>query len=324
MDSIPELMESSNSENTCSITDTSTNNSSSLSAAAASSSSSSASAPPSSRYENQKRRDWNTFGQYLKNHRPPLSLSRCSGAHVLEFLRYNINQINSYSSIYQFIYVFISTGTLTNLARQRCTLQSAPSMATLTLRRLALARCGRRGVALMPSSAASVPPSKRTEGSRKQTLLGLEQLGSIFVRFVICSQKQGGSAMRKRRGSAPGNSCRRRSCRCRPHQEVQVYKNSTLQQPPLLYCKSLKMGTTFFLFYQTYDDMVVLSSVFRVQLIFSKLAIIYRLSCLYIFCCLLQKQWLMDLVYHKYAFDANSVSITISRLVVPMGTGKKC
>jgi len=55
---------------------------------------SSSSSPPSSssttlsRYENQKRRDWNTFGQYLRNHRPPLSLSRCSGAHVLEFLRY--------------------------------------------------------------------------------------------------------------------------------------------------------------------------------------------------------------------------------------------
>nr|XP_027096473.1 protein LIGHT-DEPENDENT SHORT HYPOCOTYLS 4-like [Coffea arabica] len=49
-------------------------------------SSSAASTP--SRYENQKRRDWNTFGQYLKNHRPPLALSRCSGAHVLEFLRY--------------------------------------------------------------------------------------------------------------------------------------------------------------------------------------------------------------------------------------------
>ncbi|KAE8726334.1 Protein G1-like6 [Hibiscus syriacus] len=50
----------------------------------------SSSPPPStlSRYENQKRRDWNTFGQYLRNHRPPLSLSRCSGAHVLEFLRY--------------------------------------------------------------------------------------------------------------------------------------------------------------------------------------------------------------------------------------------
>lgn len=50
---------------------------------------SSSSTPPSlSRYESQKRRDWNTFGQYLKNHRPPLSLARCSGAHVLEFLRY--------------------------------------------------------------------------------------------------------------------------------------------------------------------------------------------------------------------------------------------
>ncbi|KAL0915809.1 hypothetical protein M5K25_013268 [Dendrobium thyrsiflorum] len=41
-----------------------------------------------SRYESQKRRDWNTFSQYLRNHRPPLALSRCSGAHVLEFLRY--------------------------------------------------------------------------------------------------------------------------------------------------------------------------------------------------------------------------------------------
>lgn len=123
------------------------------------------------------------------------------------------------------MYLFISTATLTNLARQRCTLQSAPSMATLTLRRLALARCGRRGVASTPSSAASVPPSKRTEGSRKQTLLGLEQLGSIFVRFVICSQKQEGSAMRKRSGSAPANSCRSRSSSSfRPHQEVQVYE----------------------------------------------------------------------------------------------------
>ncbi|XP_050363820.1 protein LIGHT-DEPENDENT SHORT HYPOCOTYLS 4-like [Argentina anserina] len=55
---------------------------------AVSASSSSSSPASSSRYENQKRRDWNTFGQYLNNHRPPLSLSRCSGAHVLEFLRY--------------------------------------------------------------------------------------------------------------------------------------------------------------------------------------------------------------------------------------------
>lgn len=41
-----------------------------------------------SRYENQKRRDWNTFSQYLRNHRPPLPMTLCSAAHVLEFLRY--------------------------------------------------------------------------------------------------------------------------------------------------------------------------------------------------------------------------------------------
>ncbi|XP_039144265.1 protein LIGHT-DEPENDENT SHORT HYPOCOTYLS 5-like [Dioscorea cayenensis subsp. rotundata] len=41
-----------------------------------------------SRYEAQKRRDWNTFQQYLRNHKPPLALSRCSGAHVIEFLKY--------------------------------------------------------------------------------------------------------------------------------------------------------------------------------------------------------------------------------------------
>lgn len=41
-----------------------------------------------SRYESQKRRDWNTFGQYLNNHRPPVSVSECNSNHVLEFLRY--------------------------------------------------------------------------------------------------------------------------------------------------------------------------------------------------------------------------------------------
>ncbi|KAI4318317.1 hypothetical protein L6164_026104 [Bauhinia variegata] len=43
---------------------------------------------PLSRYESQKRRDWNTFLQYLRNHKPPLTLARCSGAHVIEFLKY--------------------------------------------------------------------------------------------------------------------------------------------------------------------------------------------------------------------------------------------
>jgi hypothetical protein len=52
----------------------------------------SALAPPAarrpSRYESQKRRDWQTFVRYLAAHSPPLVLRRCSGAHVLEFLRY--------------------------------------------------------------------------------------------------------------------------------------------------------------------------------------------------------------------------------------------
>ncbi|XP_023518847.1 protein LIGHT-DEPENDENT SHORT HYPOCOTYLS 10-like [Cucurbita pepo subsp. pepo] len=47
-----------------------------------------ASAVPLSRYESQKRRDWNTFGQYLKNQTPPVPLSHCNYNHVLEFLRY--------------------------------------------------------------------------------------------------------------------------------------------------------------------------------------------------------------------------------------------
>ncbi|OMO69002.1 hypothetical protein CCACVL1_19695 [Corchorus capsularis] len=68
---------------------TNTNPSAAANSSATSSPSSSSTSPSTlSRYENQKRRDWNTFGQYLRNHRPPLSLSRCSGAHVLEFLRY--------------------------------------------------------------------------------------------------------------------------------------------------------------------------------------------------------------------------------------------
>ena len=47
-----------------------------------------AAAATPSRYESQKRRDWNTFGQYLKNQRPPVALSQCNCNHVLEFLRY--------------------------------------------------------------------------------------------------------------------------------------------------------------------------------------------------------------------------------------------
>lgn len=41
-----------------------------------------------SRYESQKRRDWNTFGQYLRNQRPPVALQQSNSNHVLDFLRY--------------------------------------------------------------------------------------------------------------------------------------------------------------------------------------------------------------------------------------------
>ncbi|XP_027338955.1 protein LIGHT-DEPENDENT SHORT HYPOCOTYLS 10-like [Abrus precatorius] len=64
------------------------NNSTSSSAIAADPGHQQPAAAPLSRYESQKRRDWNTFGQYLKNQTPPVSLSQCNFNHVLEFLRY--------------------------------------------------------------------------------------------------------------------------------------------------------------------------------------------------------------------------------------------
>ncbi|GJW45525.1 G1-like protein 6 [Tanacetum coccineum] len=79
-------METFNTNNTT-ITNNNTNPNNNVLTISSSSSSPSSTGTPS-RYENQKRRDWNTFCQYLKNHRPPLALSRCSGANVLEFLRY--------------------------------------------------------------------------------------------------------------------------------------------------------------------------------------------------------------------------------------------
>ncbi|XP_058728376.1 protein LIGHT-DEPENDENT SHORT HYPOCOTYLS 4-like [Vicia villosa] len=102
MNSLQEFESSSNNKdmintNPMSIITSSSSTSSSMMTLSSTTSASSSTTSPSSpsaatttpsRYENQKRRDWNTFGQYLRNHRPPLSLSRCSGAHVLEFLRY--------------------------------------------------------------------------------------------------------------------------------------------------------------------------------------------------------------------------------------------
>ena len=39
-------------------------------------------------YDSQKRRDWNTFLQYLEKQEPPITLARCNEYHVLDFLRY--------------------------------------------------------------------------------------------------------------------------------------------------------------------------------------------------------------------------------------------
>ncbi|KAL0013078.1 hypothetical protein SO802_000147 [Lithocarpus litseifolius] len=43
---------------------------------------------PLSRYESQKRRDWNTFLQYLRYQKPPITLAGCRDNHVTQFLRY--------------------------------------------------------------------------------------------------------------------------------------------------------------------------------------------------------------------------------------------
>ncbi|KAK1286642.1 hypothetical protein QJS10_CPB20g00243 [Acorus calamus] len=44
--------------------------------------------PTLSRYESQKRRDWTTFLQYLRNQDPPLTLPTSTGLHVIDFLKY--------------------------------------------------------------------------------------------------------------------------------------------------------------------------------------------------------------------------------------------
>ena len=49
--------------------------------------------PRYNRYEINKRQDWNKFVHYLKNYhhghgQPPMSVRRCSGSHVLGFLKY--------------------------------------------------------------------------------------------------------------------------------------------------------------------------------------------------------------------------------------------
>ncbi|PQM40479.1 protein LIGHT-DEPENDENT SHORT HYPOCOTYLS 7-like [Prunus yedoensis var. nudiflora] len=79
-----------------------------------------------SRYESQKRRDWNTFGQYLRNQRPPVALSQSNSNHVLDFLRY-----------------------LDQFGKTRCTYKGACFLGSQSLLALALVHLGKLGGALM-------------------------------------------------------------------------------------------------------------------------------------------------------------------------------
>ncbi|KAK3188788.1 hypothetical protein Dsin_028349 [Dipteronia sinensis] len=46
------------------------------------------------RYETQKRKDWISFLEYLRQRSPTLVVSCCSGAHVVEFVKYYLDQKN--------------------------------------------------------------------------------------------------------------------------------------------------------------------------------------------------------------------------------------
>lgn len=142
------------------------------------------------------------------------------------------------------IWTIYTAGTLTNLGRPRCTLQSALSLGTLTLRRLARAHCDRHGEASTHSSDAFEQPSKRTEGSQKQTHLGLELLGCISVRFVIYSQKQEGSVMRKRSGSAHRNSWHHRYRSSYHHQVMQLIINKPIHSLSIYQKKTYSPNTS--------------------------------------------------------------------------------
>lgn len=209
-----------------------------------------------------------------------------------------------------------TAGTLTNLGRPRCTLQSALSLGILTLRRLARAHCGRLGEASTHSSDAFEPPSKRTEGSQKQTHLGLELLGCISVRFVIYSQKQEGSVMRKRSGSAHRNSWHHRY-RSYHHQVTQLIINKPIHSLSIYISKK---KTTLQI---PVPPLIILPVCFKVFSVFSLglvnflklLAIIDWTLSVYSVC--FYRSSGMDLRYYDSAFDANStVSITYSGLVV--------
>ncbi|XP_057798061.1 protein G1-like6 [Salvia miltiorrhiza] len=136
-----------------------------------------AGAPPSSlsRYESQKWRNWNTSGRYLKNHKPLLVLSHCSGAHILEFLRY-LDQFGK-----------------TKVHTAGCPFFGHPHPLPPPPPRPAPAFSARPGEASMHSSASYAPPSRRTTAGRRP----------IPSAHAV-------SPMRRKRGRSPQSSrCRR-------------------------------------------------------------------------------------------------------------------
>ncbi|KAK2980338.1 hypothetical protein RJ640_012208 [Escallonia rubra] len=137
-----------------------------------------------SRYENQKRRDWNMFGQYLPNHRPPLSLSCCSGAHVLEFLRY-LNQFGHPSlpaKVHAHPCPFF--GHPSPPAPCHCPLRQAWGSLDALIGRLCAA-------------------FEENEGKPESNPFGALPSDFTSAKSTIHSPKHGGSATRKRSGAHP-------------------------------------------------------------------------------------------------------------------------
>ncbi|KAJ6966330.1 protein LIGHT-DEPENDENT SHORT HYPOCOTYLS 7-like [Populus alba x Populus x berolinensis] len=115
--------------------------------------------PPLSRYESQKRRDWNTFGQYLRNQRPPVALSQCNANHVLEFLRY-----------------------LDQFGKTKVHLQGVSFLDSLSRQGPVLAHLSKPGVAWMHSSAGLGLLMKKMVACLRQTLLQVVLLEYIYVK----------------------------------------------------------------------------------------------------------------------------------------------
>ncbi|KAK2965684.1 hypothetical protein RJ640_023502 [Escallonia rubra] len=139
-----------------------------------------------SRYENQKRRDWNMFGQYLRNHRPPLSLARCNGAHVLEFLSY-LNQFGHPSPP-------------AKVHAHPCPFFDHPSPPAPAPCPRPLRQAWGSLDTLIGRLCAAF---EENEGKPESNLFGALSFDFTSVKSAIHSPNHGGSATRRRRGAHP-------------------------------------------------------------------------------------------------------------------------